>query len=187
MRSNITYIYLVENCFGEANKVWVGKTKNSRKSNHRRVFGKQITYTIIDQVESFSRKDWGPLECYWIEQFRQWGFDIQNKNKGGGGSDFLSKSTRLKISKALKGRKVTWEGGGRPKGYKPNNGDKISKTLKNYYKTHIHVGKNKVLTYDKIKEIRIKYSNKCTRSELSREYNVSWGTIKNITDNLISY
>ena len=33
---NITYIYLVENCYGDPNKVYIGKTKNSRKTQHQK-------------------------------------------------------------------------------------------------------------------------------------------------------
>jgi hypothetical protein len=48
------------------------------------------------------RKDWTPLECFWIEQFRQWGFEIQNPNpKGGGGPEFHSEETKLKLSKPV--------------------------------------------------------------------------------------
>jgi len=188
MKNQITYIYLVENCYEDPNKVWIGKTKNNRKSNHKRVFGKKISYTIIDQVNSLLQKDWKPLECYWIEQFRQWGFDIQNKNGGGGGSNFLTEETKLKISKALKGRKVTWKGGGRPKGYCPNNGNKISTSLKEYYKKHPTPIHNKLVSKKLVKEIRNKYNTgKYTRSYLSREFKVSWGTIKNITDYINSY
>jgi hypothetical protein len=31
---NITKIYLVENCYGDPNKVYIGKTINSRKKVH---------------------------------------------------------------------------------------------------------------------------------------------------------
>jgi DNA-binding CsgD family transcriptional regulator len=76
----------------------VGKTTNgSRKNNHSRIFGKQINYGYIDCVNSLSSEKWKPLECYWIEQFRQWGFDVINKNKGGGGASFHTNETRLKM------------------------------------------------------------------------------------------
>ena len=42
---NITRIYLVENCDGDMNKVYIGKNKkgcDSRKSTHKRTFGKEI-------------------------------------------------------------------------------------------------------------------------------------------------
>lgn len=98
----LTKIYLVTNCYGDPNKVYIGKTINNfRESNHRRKFGKDIIFTYIDQVESLDSKDWKPLECFWIEYFRQLGFNLQNKNKGGGGSGFHTQETRNKINKPI--------------------------------------------------------------------------------------
>ena len=100
----ITKIYLVENCYGDPNKVYIGKTKNSRYYHHKITYGKEIKYTIIDQVDSLSRKDWGFLEDYWLEQFRQWGFEVVNINKkGGSGPEFLSEESRSKIRLKKKG------------------------------------------------------------------------------------
>jgi len=100
----ITKIYLVENCFGDSNKIYIGKTKNSREKTHKRKFGEQIRYTYIDEVNSLDYKDWEPLESYWIEQFRQWGFDVLNKNGGGGGPTTHSGEIRNKISNKLKNK-----------------------------------------------------------------------------------
>lgn len=101
-----TKIYLVENCYGDPNKVYIGKTKNKR--NHKNKFGVDVKYTIIDEIHSLNRKDWEPLETYWIEQFRQWGFDIQNKRmKGGSGPINHTEETCKIISKKLKGYKKT--------------------------------------------------------------------------------
>jgi len=101
----VTKIYLVENCYEDPNKVYIGKTINSRKYNHKKTYGDQIIYTFIDEINSLNRKDWEPLESYWIEQFRQWGFDIVNKRKKGGmGPEFLSKEAREKKSKSMIGK-----------------------------------------------------------------------------------
>lgn len=98
-----TRIYLVTNCYGDPNKVYIGKTKGCRKYNHQRFFGKDITYDYIDQIESLYKKDWEPLETFWIEYFRQLGFDLQNKRmKGGSGPCFQSQETKDKISLANK-------------------------------------------------------------------------------------
>lgn len=91
----ITYIYLVENCYGNPKKVYLGKTKTSRKGSHRRKYGNNIQYTIIDQIDSWDKKDWKPLETYWIHQFRQWGFEVLNKNDGGGGPITYSEKSKL--------------------------------------------------------------------------------------------
>jgi hypothetical protein len=113
-----TFIYLVENCYGDHNKVYIGKTIKSRYQNHKKTYGDDIKYNIIDEINSLSRKDWEPLESYWIEQFRQWGFEIVNKRKkGGGGMEFLNEyqkeirrkpksiEVKNKISQANKGKK----------------------------------------------------------------------------------
>jgi len=72
-------IYVVINCFENPNKVYIGKTKNSREKDHKKIYGNNIEYFYVDEVESLNHKDWEPLETYWIEQFRQWGFEIMNK------------------------------------------------------------------------------------------------------------
>ena len=55
---NITKIYLVENCYGDPNKIYVGKTKGSREKNHKKTYGSQIFYTYIDEVEGCKKEDW---------------------------------------------------------------------------------------------------------------------------------
>jgi hypothetical protein len=117
-----TFIYLVTNCYNNPNKVYIGKTINSRYHNHKKTYGENIIYTVIDKIDSLNRKDWGPLETYWIEQFGQWGFDVVNpRKKGGGGMEFLdeyqreirrkpiSLETKFKISQSNKGKKRTPE------------------------------------------------------------------------------
>ena len=111
----MTKIYLVENCYGDPNKVYIGKTRNSRIGSHKRTYGKNIIYTIIDEVHSLDHKVWKPLESYWIEQFRQWGFELMNINKKGGqGPGIYSEESKTKMRKK---RKL-------------GTGEKISKKLK---------------------------------------------------------
>lgn len=99
-----TKIYLVTNCYGDSNKVYIGKTKSCRHSAHKKTYGSQITYTYIDEVDSLDRKYWQPLESYWIEQFTQWGFDVQNIcKKGGSGVGFHTEETKKYLSKLRKG------------------------------------------------------------------------------------
>jgi hypothetical protein len=99
MYNKMTKIYLVENCFGDSNKVYIGKTISSRKKEHVKTYGEKIIYTFIDEIDSFDKKLWKPLETYWIEQFRQWGFEVVNKNAGGGGVEFMSFESKLKMKK----------------------------------------------------------------------------------------
>jgi hypothetical protein len=102
----MTYIYLVENCYNDPNKVYIGKTKdpNNRKANHKKTYGDSIEYNVIDKIDSLDKVNWKPLESYWIEQFKQWGFNVLNKNSGGGGPLVVSTETKNKISNSLAGR-----------------------------------------------------------------------------------
>jgi hypothetical protein len=103
-----TKIYLVENCYNDPNKVYIGKTKNSREEFHKRIFGDQIKYNYIDEVDSLDYKDWEPLETYWIEQFRQWGFKVMNiRKKGGSGPEFYTEDICKKISKNRNHKKAS--------------------------------------------------------------------------------
>jgi len=117
---NITYIYLVENCFNDPTKVYIGKTKNKykRKSIHKRTYGKNIEYNIIDQVESLEHKDWEPIETMWIQSFINWGLDVQNiKKEGGSGSSQWTEEQKNKHKQIFKNRDITWKTPG-SKGYK---------------------------------------------------------------------
>jgi DNA-binding protein H-NS len=108
-----TKIYLVSNIDKDPYKVYVGKTVNdSREADHRRTYGDSIEFDFIDEVNSTDRKEWKPLECYWIEQFIQWGFKVVNKNSGGAGPDVHTQETRSLLSsiqkKVQKGIKRPW-------------------------------------------------------------------------------
>jgi hypothetical protein len=114
------YIYYLEK-----NQIpfYVGYTKNlkTRVNQHRQKYGIDIEILDIEITNSIDKK---LIECYWIEQFRQWGFDLINQNKGGGGplkhseeskegrkdkKPMLGKKqsdiTKQRKSKALKGKK----------------------------------------------------------------------------------
>jgi len=63
---------------------YVGKAKNAvrRQHKHYLTFGTDINMEVIDIVED---KQWKFWEQYWICQFKTWGFELENKNNGGGG------------------------------------------------------------------------------------------------------
>ena len=90
---------------------YIGKAKNHirRKHSHYITYGNEIELIIIDEVEG-----WKFWESYWIEQFQQWGFVLENKNKGGGGPSSYTEEQKLKMRKP----------------HKIGTGQKISKTLK---------------------------------------------------------
>lgn len=136
-------------------------------------------FEIIEECEILNLYE---KEIFYINKFNsvEGGLNIRLGGRNGN----LIQSTKDKISKKLKGRKVTWKSKG-SRGYKytEKQKEKMRKPRKNGgWERDNLVSKNLV------KEIRIKYeTGKFTRSILSREYNVSWGTIKNITDHLNSY
>jgi hypothetical protein len=103
--SQITKIYLVTNCYGDPNKVYIGKTQNCRKYPHRITYGNDIIYDYIDEIESLDSKDWKPLESFWINYFKFLGFEVLNKNDGGGGNTTVSEETKLKIKISSIGQK----------------------------------------------------------------------------------
>jgi hypothetical protein len=106
--NSITKIYLVTNIDDNPNKVYIGKTHTtSRINKHRQRFGDQISFSYIDEIKGLDKNSWKPLERYWIEQFRQWGFILVNKNKGGGGPNAGVKHSKEwidKIKQALKNK-----------------------------------------------------------------------------------
>ncbi len=96
----LTKIYLITNINDDPNNVYIGKTKGNRERDHIHTYGNNITYVYIDEINSLDREDWEPLETYWIEQFKAWGFNIINKRKkGGSGVNFHSEETKQKLRK----------------------------------------------------------------------------------------
>lgn len=100
----VTKIYLVENCYGDPNKVYIGKTVGSRKSKHKETFGRDIIYTYIDEIKSIDKKEWKSSETFYIRYFKYLGFDVQNKNEGGAGPTFCSEKTKQLKSLIAKGK-----------------------------------------------------------------------------------
>jgi hypothetical protein len=144
----MTKIYLVENCYGDKNKVYIGKTKNTRFSPHKRKFGDDIKYSYIDCTPSLLKQDWKPLECYWIEQFRQWGFELMNLNTGGGGCSFHTEDEKLKMrvpkinkENYSKPKTKNWKDSvkGKSKYYPESRNQNISNSLKGYKQSEEHI------------------------------------------------
>ena len=130
----MTFIYLVENCYNDPNKVYIGKTKNSREKDHKITYGDQIEYNIIDEIFSLNRKDWKPIETMWIQSFISWGFNVVNINKeGGSGPEYVKEDTKLKISLGNIGKSkqgVSNKLKGRKSLHKIDTGNKISNSKK---------------------------------------------------------
>jgi hypothetical protein len=95
---NMIKIYYLED---EKGIFYIGKTKNSlpyRLSAHKFQFkGKGIIDLKIHLIEEIEGDNWRYWESYWISQFKTWGFNIINKNNGGGGPLTHSPKTVQKI------------------------------------------------------------------------------------------
>ena len=98
---NITSIYLIEGIDNSPYKVYIGKTKNPkmREHSHRKIYGDNIIFTVIDSVNSLKYDDWEPLETHWIEHFMQLGYEVINKRKkGGSGPECQTDKAKQKVS-----------------------------------------------------------------------------------------
>lgn len=185
-------IYKITNPKG---KIYIGCTIDFKRrlSEYRRlsISGQVKLYNSLvkygfdshkfETIEECSDDVLHEREIYWIKYFNciEEGLNIRLGNRTGALTDI----TKQKISEALKGRKVIWDSKG-PKNYKytEEQKQKMRKPRVNKWK------REKLVSPHIIEEIRIKYNTgEYTRSDLSREYNVSWGTIKNITDHINSY
>lgn len=84
------------------------KSESKFKRTHKEKYinklireSKEVNLSILDIVDEESVNYW---ETYWIEQFKQWGFNLTNATTGGEGGDYWSgrkhsKETRDKLSK----------------------------------------------------------------------------------------
>jgi hypothetical protein len=108
----MTNIYILER---NGIPFYVGKTRHiiRRKNKHYITHGHDITLEVIDTCDD-DKEIWKFWECYYIDLFKSWGFELENKNNGGGGPTQYSEDFKQKMRKPRK------EG----------TGDKISKTLK---------------------------------------------------------
>jgi hypothetical protein len=63
---------------------YVGKTIKPKNRLKQHIFNKGEFMEMV-VLEEITETEWKFWESYWIEQFIQWGFILENKNKGGGG------------------------------------------------------------------------------------------------------
>lgn len=102
-------------CLFDENEIpfYIGKTKNTlskRESQHQKRLNRNCFIFELDNVED---KEWNFWEKHYISLFKSWGFNLENKNEGGGGLSNHSEKTKEKMSltprpetsKKLKGKK----------------------------------------------------------------------------------
>ena len=69
-----------------AQHIWGARNKVSYKSSWiKKTIDLTGQYPIIELVEQIDDTDWEWIERYWISQFKQWGFNLVNTDKGGKG------------------------------------------------------------------------------------------------------
>lgn len=96
-----TIIYLITHCYENSNKVYIGKTiNNSRKNDHKRRFGKNCEFHILEEIKGTNKDEWKERESYYIKYYYDIGFEVQNiQMKGGSGVEFHSMESINKIKK----------------------------------------------------------------------------------------
>jgi len=122
------YIY----CLFDENDIplYVGKTKNNltlREYQHQKRLNRLVKIFELDYIELTNWKFW---ESYWIEQFKQWGFNLLNQNKGGGGVLIHNEESRLKMKQVSRpSTSAKLKGTKRPDVSKRLSGIKLSKEI----------------------------------------------------------
>lgn len=161
------YIYLLEY---NNDTYYIGKTNNivRRIKEHTRKSSIEFSYIILDKTEDEYWKFW---EQYWICQFKSWGFNLTNKNNGGGGTKAgikRSKECKHKISIALFNRNITWN-------------TKISQNKTGIKHNRINPMPKHVIDTLPKKDIIKEYTiNNKSAEDISSLYNVSTVTIVNL-------
>lgn len=129
----MTHIYYLEK---NDMPFYIGKTRNPirRKHKHYTKYGREIKLCLIDNCED-DEKTWKFWENYWIDQFKSWGFELVNQNKGGGGPSIYKEEYKLKMRKPRKegtGQKIskTLRERNHSKYYTPEVREKMSNSLK---------------------------------------------------------
>lgn len=108
---NTIQIYFLHR--GDNIPFYIGETSKSLKSrltHHKRKFGQDV---LIEHVDDVSIETWRFWEKHYISLFRSWGFDLENKNQGGGGSDKgipkHTKESKALIGESKRGKTLTKE------------------------------------------------------------------------------
>lgn len=115
-RTKIYYLHR-----GDKIPFYVGKSRRhlERFENHKQTFGSNIEIEVISEV-----KNWRRWEKYYIKKYRDLGYQLENKNEGGGGPNVVSQETKDKISNhPTRGKQISKANKGR---MSPNKGIKFS-------------------------------------------------------------
>jgi hypothetical protein len=110
-RTKIYYLHRGDNI-----PFYVGKTRNEyhRLANHKKTFGDNIYMKTISEV-----LNWRKWEKYYIEKFKKQGYNLQNKNNGGGGIEEWKEESIQKLKlHPTRGKKISNSHKGKSKSHK---------------------------------------------------------------------
>lgn len=76
----IGYIYSLHR-ETESDIFYIGATISplKRQSSHKSNFKHSLTLSVIEEIEIDNLKELRPIESYWVQQFRTWGFKLVNR------------------------------------------------------------------------------------------------------------
>jgi hypothetical protein len=166
--TSIYYLTLEDNI-----PFYVGKTHTTLKrrlyTHWRMSNNKNIQIHSIDEIPTNEWKFW---ECYWIEQFKIWGFDLKNKNNGGGGSTKWTQEQKnnplrkKRLSQSLKGKILGVEGYWRNKTHTKETKQKMSMAHKDIplSKEHKQAISKAMIGHSKTEEWKKNLSKSSTES-----------------------
>lgn len=155
---------------------YIGKTKNNPKKRERqhkyKLNNKFIKLVVIDNIDELNWKFW---ESWYIELYKSWGFDLLNKNDGGGGPSYHNEETKQKIRVANKNKQISekhkkylsllFKGKNRNITW----GDKISQSLQNH--PVLDITRNKISQSKKGKPL--KHGYKISQSKKGKPINLT--------------
>lgn len=156
--TKIYYLHMGDNI-----PFYIGKTininNNARLNAHKDLL--KVSILFLEEIDIVPTKEWKFWEKYYISLFKSWGFNLTNKNNGGGGciTHNVSESARKRIGNAHRGKSKSFSESHLKnlkqslKGKKapPSQGPNISKVLKGRkvtWDTSANPPKKAVLQYD---------------------------------------
>jgi hypothetical protein len=82
---------------------YIGKCNNInvRYSQHKKTYGEDVKINVLELVDD---KEWKDKERFYISQYKKLGFELFNKNNGGGGPTVLSNESKQKITNSKLGK-----------------------------------------------------------------------------------
>jgi hypothetical protein len=148
LNNNMTKIYVLER-----NNIpfYIGKTIQEIKDRYY-THGSRKTDSEIIEIDCVDDNDWRFWESWYIELYKSWGFELDNKNNGGGGRGpgWIStpeRNNKIKLSMINHSQYYTEDVRN-----KISEGNKISKPFSNEHIQNMGIAKRKqatpVLQYD---------------------------------------